>query len=116
MVTTVLAVTFVVVIVNGADEVCPAFTVTLAGTIATAGFELVTAATTPDGPAGPVRVTTLEGVDPPPITVEGDRVKEAGEGGVTVNGAVFVTPPYDAEIVTSVIVSTAPVVIVNCGE
>jgi len=59
MVTWVAVATREVVMVKYGEVLAPAATVTLAGTEATAGFELLSATTTPPGPADPVRVTLL---------------------------------------------------------
>jgi len=104
----VSAVTGTVVTLNVADR-CPAATVTLRGTAAWAGRELVSVTTIPAGGAGPESVTvplTLA----PPTTVEGLSVSEDVAGSVTVNGAVLGTPPlYEAEMIADVPAGTAVV-------
>ncbi len=92
IVTTVLAVTFAVVIVNAGEYLWPAATVTVAGGAATPGLELLRDTTTPDGPAAAFKITWLDVVDPPPPTVAGDRFNIDRAGASTVNVAVLVTP------------------------
>jgi hypothetical protein len=110
MTTGVGAETVLVVIVTIADVV-PAGMVTGVVTAATAGLELLSAIGAPPVGAGPasVRVPVDDTV---PNTVGGTRVTEAS-GGVTLNVAVDVTPPYVAVIVTGVVVGTLYVVIVK---
>jgi len=73
------------------EVLAPAATVTLAGTEATAGFELLSETTTPLGPAGPVRVTLLEAVETPPATLEGERLSADRAIGFTVKVADLLT-------------------------
>jgi len=62
----------------------PTGTVTLAGTVATAGLLLESATVTPPTGAEPLRVTVpVEAV--PPVTLAGLRLKEERLGGVTVS-------------------------------
>lgn len=105
----------VVSVVTGAvvtlkvDDHCPAATVTLRGTAAWDGRELVSITTIPADGAGPESVTvplTLE----PPTTVDGLSVSEDVVGSVTVSVAVLGTPPlYDAEMAADVPPDTAVV-------
>src|SRR6266851_8662992 len=114
MVTDVDVATALVVTVKVA-LVAPAGTVTpLAGTLAD-GSLLERETTPPPLGAGPLSVTVpVEGF--PPATFAGLKVSEdrTGRGcGVTVSVAVCVPPPYDAEMVTEVEVTTGLVVTVN---
>ena len=71
------------------DDVFPAATVTVAGTVATAGLELVRVTTCPPAGAGPVRVTVpVEGK--PPGTLDGLRVTDAGP-----NRRIVLAPPVE---------------------
>lgn len=71
MVTTVDAATFMVVIVKFAD-VAPDFTVTVAGTEATAGLELDRTTAAPPAGAGPFKYTLLPPLGAlPPKTLTG---------------------------------------------
>src|SRR5437867_292929 len=111
IVAAVAAVTVLVVSVNVA-LVAPAATVTLAGSEATAAFELARLTRSPPLGAALVRVA-VPVAEPPPVTVEGLRaiaLRLAGGGtGLTVRVAVRVTPPVPA-IVTAVDVATELVV------
>ena len=104
----VSAVTGAVVTLKVADR-CPAATVTLRGTAAWDGRELVSITMIPAGGAGPESVTvplTLA----PPTTVDGLSVSEDVAGNVTVNVAVLGVPPlYEAEITADVPAGTAVV-------
>ena len=104
----VSAVTGTVVTLKVADR-CPAATVTLRGTAAWDGRELVSITTIPAGGAGPESVTvplTLA----PPTTVDGLSVSEDVAGSVTVNVAVLGAPPlYEAEMTADVPAGTAVV-------
>lgn len=109
IVTAVLAVTFVVVSVN-TRLVAPAVTVTLAGTLATAGLLLASVISAPaDGALLVSLRVPCELV--PALTLAGFRLrlcKLAGAcGGVTVKVDVLVTPLKTAEIVTGVDALTA---------
>src|SRR5690348_9306026 len=73
MVTPVGAVTAVVEMLK-VPVTAPEGTVMLAGTAAAAGFELVSVTTAPDAGAGTLRVTVLEVVTWPPLTVLGLRL------------------------------------------
>ena len=102
MVTVLLRDTVWVLIVNVA-LVAPLGTVTFAGTLATEVLLLDSDTSAPPAGAGPVSVTVpVEGL--PPTTLDGFTVRELNPAatGVTVRGAVRVTPPYTAEIVTAV--------------
>ena len=88
IVTEVVAVTGDVVTVKE-EEVWPAATVMLAGTVATAVLLLVGVQTTPPAGAGPVRVTlALEIL--PPTTGDGVRVMPEGTGTLMLRTADFV--------------------------
>jgi hypothetical protein len=76
MVTGVVDVTAVAVIVKGWDEVAPARTVTVAGTAATAGSELVRAMVAPEEGAGPFIVTMFDAREWPPRTLAADSTTE----------------------------------------
>lgn len=65
--------------------VCPALTVTLAGTVPTAELPLERATTAPPVGAGPESVTVAVEVAPPTTEV-GLNVTEVGTGGLTVSG------------------------------
>jgi len=92
MVTGVALETVVVLIVKYGEAVCPAVTVTLAGTGATAGLELLNA-TVRSAAAGPSRVTRLDAVLPPPPTELGEAETEYNPTGRTVRTPALVTPP-----------------------
>ena len=92
IVTGVLAATSVVVIENSGEAFTPAATVTLAGTAATAGFELDSDTKTPPVGAGAFRVTRFAVVVWPPITVAGDSVTAETASGVNTPLAVIGTP------------------------
>lgn len=91
MVTTVLAATSLVVMVKTGDWVCPAATVTEAGTTA-AGSELASVTTVLLW-AGPFKVTRLEVAEDWPTREEGERVIDERAVGVNVSVAVLETPP-----------------------
>src|SRR5437870_3136981 len=93
----------------------PAGTVTLDGTAAAPGLLLERETTAPPMGAGTLRVTVPVDDCVPPITLVGLRVSadRATGGGVTVNEAVLLAPPKEAEIVTVVDAATAPVVTVK---
>ena len=81
--------------------VCPAETVTLAGTVATLVLLLARLTTMPPEGAGALNVT-LPVEELPPLTEVGLRVSEervTADGGVTVSVPDFVTPAYEPEIV-----------------
>ena len=116
IVTVVALVTEVVVTANCA-VVAPAATVTLAGTEATAAFELERLTTSPPlaaavdsvtVPVAPLPPTTLVG-----LTAMEDRVGVADAAGFTVIAVVRDAPLYDAVIVTAVEVVTLLVVTVK---
>ena len=94
--------------------VAPTATVTLAGTVAANVLSLDNDTTAPPAGAGPLSVTVpVEGL--PPTTLVGATPSELNPtaSGVTVRGAVRVTPPYTAEIVTAVEPDTGLVVTAN---
>ena len=94
--------------------VAPLGTVTFAGTLATEVLLLDKDTTAPPEGAGPLSVTVpVEGL--PPTTLDGFTPNELNDtaGGVTVRGAVLVTPPYNAEIVTALETDTGLVVTAN---
>ena len=78
----------------------PAAIVTLAGTPATPGVALESVTNAPPNPAGPSRVSVPCEVLPP-MTLGGlseiERSDTSGMVDRTVNGAVIVTPPNEAE-------------------
>ena len=94
----------------------PAAIVTRAGTVATPGVALESVTSAPPSPAGPSRVSVPCDVLPP-VTLAGfseiERSDTSGTVDRTVSGAVIVTPPNEAEIVTSVAPATARVAMVN---
>jgi hypothetical protein len=73
MVTPVEAVTADVVILKAAVS-APEGTVTVAGTAAAVGLELVSVTTVPEDGAGTLRVTVFDVVTVPPVTVPGLRL------------------------------------------
>jgi hypothetical protein len=86
--------------------VCPAGTVTLGGTVATAVLLLESKTRTPPLGAGALSAT-LPVEEDPPMTPGGLRESEVRVGpgggwGVTVSDAVWVTPAKDAEMMTEV--------------
>jgi hypothetical protein len=104
--------TALVVIVNEGDIVAPAGTVTEAGTVAL-GLLLESVTKAPPAGADPFILTVFPAVEPPPTTDVGAKVTPETRSGVTLRVAVLVTPLYDAEIVTVVVVETAVVVMRN---
>ena len=88
--TAVEAATGLVLMVDVA-VLAPAATRTLAGTVAAAVLLLERVRVAPPVGAGPVSVTVPVDV-PPPMTVDGLRVRVDNVGGFTVRMAVFVTP------------------------
>ena len=113
IVTDLLRDTVRVLIVN-VVLVAPLGTVTFAGTLATEVLLLDNDTTAPPAGAGPLSVTVpVEGL--PPTTLDGFTPNELNPTatGVTVRGAVRVTPLYTAEIVTAVEPDTALVVTEN---
>ena len=102
------------VVTGNVALVAPADTVTLAGTVAANVLSLDSDTTAPPEGAGPLSVTApVEGL--PPTTLDGftPNVLNTAATGVTVRGAVRVTPPYTAEIVTAVEPDTGLVVTAN---
>jgi len=93
--------------------VAPDGIVTLAGTAARVGSELVSVAVNPPAGAGPSRVTRLEVVAVPPLVLVGLTVTPVTAASFTVTFAVFVLAPYVAVIVTVLAALTAYVVIVK---
>lgn len=98
----------------------PAGTVTVAGTVARVGLELVSVTTTPPAGAAPVsRIAPVELA--PPITVDGLSVSDCSAGagggaGETVIAAVLLAPFSDAVRPTAVVAVTAEVVMGNEAE
>jgi hypothetical protein len=115
-VTFVLALTADVRILNFADVVPPAGTVTLAGTLARLGFELASVTTDPPAGAAPFSTMVLFVVVFPPPVATGFSATLCTCTGSTVRTNVLVTPPKMAEIVTGVEVATGVVEISNGGE
>lgn len=91
MLTGVLAPTANVVIAKVAD-VAFAATVTVAGTVATAVFALVSVTMVPPDGAGPVRVT-VPVEDAPPMTTVGLRLNPLSVAGLTVRLANLLADP-----------------------
>lgn len=91
MFTGVVTATSVVVMTNTADEVCPAATVTEAGTTA-AGLSLVSGTTMPPAGAGADKVTRFEVAESCPTTAVGLIEIEDRATGVTIRLAVLDTP------------------------
>jgi hypothetical protein len=113
MMTEVLALTGAVATENVA-EVAPETTVTLTGTVASELLLLVIVTTAPFAGAGPFNVTVP--VDEfPPTRDAGLKATElsVAAAGVMVNEPVLVLLPYDAEMLTKVLVETGDVVTVN---
>ena len=116
MVTAVDAVTELAVTVKLA-LLAPPGMVTLAATLATAELLLERATSAPPAGAAPLRVT-VPAEDAGPTTLVGlsarvESVTGGGGGGVTVNGAVTLTPPKDAEMVAELVAATGEVDTVN---
>ena len=86
-----VAATTEVLMVNTAELVAPAATVTEAGNV-TPGSLLNRFTTTPPAGAGAVSVTLFAVAATPPITDAGDTVTDDNATGVTVSVAVLVTP------------------------
>lgn len=114
--TPVATVTLPPVTENVAD-VDPCGTVTVAGTLAPAVFELESDITAPPLPAGPVRVTAPV-PDWPATIVLGltEILLRASAGGLTVIPNVEVAPEYEAVKVTGVELLTLPAVTENVAE
>jgi hypothetical protein len=112
------AVTARVVTVNVA-LVCPAGMVTLPGTVAADVLLVERETRAPPLGAGALSVALpVEG--DPPLTLVGFNVSEVRVGpdggcGVTVSGAVHVTPAYDADMVTEAEAATCRVVTVKAA-
>jgi len=90
IVTTTVAETDEVVIVNAGDAVAPAATVTEAGTTTPEAL-LVKVTLIPPAGAGPVRFTLFNVVEAPPTTDVGESATESSATGLTVSTAVLVT-------------------------
>src|SRR5579862_3466623 len=115
MVTVRVAATAEVLIVNTAEDVAPAATVTDAGRVRL-GSLLKRFTTIPPAGAGPFSVTLFAVAATPPISEVGDRVTDSSATGFTVRMAVLVTPLKLADIVTVLTETTADVVTVKYGE
>jgi hypothetical protein len=116
MITGVATPTVMVVISNTGETAAPLGTVTLLGTDATAGSALDNNTTTPDGPAGPLKVTLLLPTETPPATDVAPSIMELRDRGLTVRLTVRETPFKVAEIATVVTEPTPVVVIGNVGD
>ncbi len=81
-----------VVVMEKVALVAPAGTVTLAGAVATAVLLLESVTTAPPLGAAPFKLT-VPCEEFPPTTLAGFRVREERVAGVTVRGAVLVSPP-----------------------
>lgn len=96
--------------------VAPAATVTLAGTVATAGLLLVSATTAPPDGAALVNFTVACD-EAPPVTLDGLKDSDDNDGGaggaVRVNTALRLTPPDAPPMVTDVDPVTATVLTAN---
>jgi hypothetical protein len=92
----------------------PAGTVTLAGTVAAALLLDSVTAAPPDG-AGALNVTVpVEGLPPPTLAGLRDTAESlAPVDGVTVRVTLRVVPFNEAEMVTVLVATTEPVLIVN---
>ena len=91
--------------------VAPAGTVTVAGTVVLVLFD-DNVTTSPEGPAGFVRVT-VPTADAPPTTEPGATETLETEDSVTESVAVFVVEPFAAEIVALTLEDTLVVLMVN---
>ena|SRR5690349_1724246 len=113
MVTDVLELTGAVATENVA-ALAPEPTVTLTGTVASEVLLLVIVTTAPFAGAGAFNVTVPVDEFPPTRDV-GLKATElsVAAAGVTLNEAVLVLLPYDAEMFTEVLVETGDVVTVN---
>lgn len=102
----------VVVVTVKPTAVVPEATVTLTGTLATAGLLLDNDTTAPAGGAPPDNNTNPDVLEPPAtlagLTVTLCKVGPAASG-VTVSVALLVSPLYEAVMVTGVVVVTAEV-------
>ena len=86
------------VVIGNVADVCPAVTVTVAGTTVLGSLELKLT-TVPPSKAGPLSVTDpVEGV--PPVTELGSSNRPVGAGGVTVSVAVTEETP-DVAVITA---------------
>lgn len=111
IVTGVAAATPSVVTVNVADE-APAGTVTEAGTVAAAMFELERKTGTP--PAGAAaEIVTAPVTSLPPTMVVGASVRPVGRGAVVVSDAFAKEAPRAAEMMFAISLPTSAVVAVN---
>lgn len=92
MVTCVEAVTGDVEMLNTGEDVAPAGTRTEAGTVASVVLEELKLTVTPEGPAGPSRVTRFAVVVPPLPMLAGDSVSEYSAAGRSVRFSDLVDP------------------------
>ena len=90
-------------------DVEPCGTVTLAGTLSAAAFELDRATVTPPLPAAAVRVT-VPFVELALLSTEeaSDTLLSAAVGGLTVTPNVLFTPEWEAVNITELVELTAP--------
>lgn len=113
MIVTFVFVALVKVVTGKVVDTAPAGTVTLAGTVAAALFELVSVTTVPQVGAAPFSVTVAVGVEDPKA-VDGARVREYGIGTAEVVSATVRPPPaFVAVIVVEPVVVARSVGIAN---
>ena len=110
-----VAATALVGIAKPAEEVAPAATGMVAGTVTTVGSDAESATAMPPAGAGPSKYKREEMFEPP-FNVAGEARNELSATGRTVSEAVFVTDPYVALMVTTVLTVTDTVEIVKLGE
>jgi hypothetical protein len=107
MVIGVLVLTAAVDILNAADVIEPALTLTVEGTAAMAGLLLESFTFAPAGGEGDTRVTVFPALGAvPPTRDAGKRFTEAAPSGITVRVALTLTPENVAVIVTGVLAAT----------
>ena len=109
-------VTALVTILNFGEVLFPPATVTVEGTLATAGSELDKLITAPPIGAAPFKFTVLPAMVFPPATVCAPSVKDAGSSGSIIIVAGAVVPRYVAFKITGVGAVTTDVVILKAFE